>query len=114
MARSTTKRTRRRSVRCARRRRLDRHAAGGALDHRVVRQGPRHSTRRTGRLHPRGMATRSTPLPERDRFLTSVGALRDWLAYVGRDATWRIALASMFGCASTQVPLPNDTPLARG
>jgi hypothetical protein len=62
------------------------------------------------------MATRSTtpPEPERDRFLASVGALRDWLAYLGRDATWRIALASVFGCASTQVPLPNDTALARG
>lgn len=51
----------------------------------------------------------------RARSVSDVGrALRDWLAYIGRDATWRLALASMFGCASTQVPLPNDTSLARG
>ena len=60
------------------------------------------------------MAARSTHPPERDWFLKSFGALRDGLTYLGRDATWRIALASVFGCISTQVPLPNDTALARG
>jgi len=60
------------------------------------------------------MVTGSTPPPERDRFLATAGALRDWLTYIGREATWRIALASVFGCASTQTPLPNDTALARG
>lgn len=36
------------------------------------------------------------------------------LGYIGRDATWRVALASVYGCISTQVPLPNDTAFARG
>jgi hypothetical protein len=67
----------------------------------------------------RSMATRSTRPPERDRplehdrFLESFGALWDWIKYVGRDATWRVALASIFGCVSTQIPLPNDTAFAR-
>lgn len=78
-------------------------------------RGVRRSTRGAAGSHRGGMVTRrSTPPPERDRFLETAGALRDWLAYIGRDATWRIALASVFGCASTQVPLPNDTALARG
>jgi hypothetical protein len=59
------------------------------------------------------MATRSIRPPERDRFLDSVGALRDWLKYIVRDATWRVALASAFGCVSTQIPLPNDTAFAQ-
>lgn len=67
----------------------------------------------------RSTATRSTRPPEldrppeRDRFLESFGALWDWIKYVGRDATWRVALASIFGCVSTQIPLPNDTAFAR-
>ncbi|HWO20724.1 MAG TPA: hypothetical protein VNO30_18280 [Kofleriaceae bacterium] len=83
------------------------------LDHRGSRRGIRNSTRGAARTHHRGMATRPTLPPERDRFLASVGALRDWINDVGREATWRIALASLFWCVSTQVPLPNDTALAR-
>jgi hypothetical protein len=75
--------------------------------------GPDHRGVRRGILNSTGGAARSTPTPERDRFLESVGALRDWLKHIGRDATWRIALASGFGCVSTQVLLPNDTVLAR-
>jgi hypothetical protein len=69
--------------------------------------------RRRGRTSPSGYGHPLDTPPERDRFLASVGALRDWLTYIGRDATWRVALASVFGCGSTQVPLPNDTALAR-
>ena len=87
---------------------------GSGLNHRGVRRGIRRSTHSVAGSHPRDTATRSIPSLERGRFLASVGALREWLTYIGRDAMWRIALATVFGCASMQVPLPNDTALARG
>jgi len=52
--------------------------------------------------------------PPRDQFLALAGVLRGWIKDIGRDATWRFALASMLGCISTQIPLPNDTEVARG
>lgn len=73
----------------------------------------RTSTGSVASPHHGGIASRSVPPPERDRFLASVGALRDWIKDIGRDATWRIAIASMFWCVSTQLPLPNDSALAR-
>jgi hypothetical protein len=45
---------------------------------------------------------------------TVVGALRDLVLHIGRDATWRLALASAFAFATTQLPLRTDTALARG
>jgi hypothetical protein len=65
----------------------------------------------TGATMPERSVERA-PL-DRDRFLASVGALRDWITYTGQNATWRLALASVFGCVSTQVPLANETTLAR-
>lgn len=83
--------------------------AVSGLDHRGVRLGIRNSTRDGSRAHHRG----SPRSPQRDRFLEFAGALRDLLKHIGRDATWRIALAGVLACVSTQIPLPNDTLLAR-
>lgn len=83
---------------------------GSGLDNRGATRKP---TGAATRAQPRGAVTRSTPPPDRDRFLASVDALRGWLTCIGRDATWRVALTSVFGCISTQVPLPNETMLAR-
>lgn len=86
------------------------------LDHRNMRRGIRKSIG-GARAYRRGMSSTRSPervrLREQDRFLESVGVLRDWLKYIGRDATWQVALASAVACVSTQIPLPNDTAFAR-
>lgn len=73
-----------------------------------------NSTGGTARTHHRGMVTRSTRPPERDRFLETVSSLRDLVLHYGRTATWMFTLASAFACASFQLPLPTDNLLTRG
>jgi len=82
-------------------------------DHPRALPGIRKSTGGADRTRHRGMATRSMRPPERDRFLESVGALRDLLKYIGRDVSWRLAISGVFGSIGTQIPLPNDTLFAR-
>ena len=66
------------------------------------------------RIEGRGEPMANKKQHANDRFLASVGALRAWLAHIDRDATWRGALASVFGCAIMQIPLPIDTAFTRG
>jgi hypothetical protein len=87
---------------------------GSGLDHHGVRPGIRNSTGDGSCTHHRRIAIPSPRSPERDRFLEFAGSLRDLLKHIGRDATWRIALAGVLAFVSTQVPLLIDTMLARG
>jgi hypothetical protein len=59
------------------------------------------------------MASRSTRPPDRDLLLANVGALRDLVKQLGRDATWRFTLACAFAWASQQLPMPTDNAVTR-
>jgi len=81
---------------------------------RDMRRGTPDSTGGASRTRHRGTATRSIRPPERDRFLESIGSLRDLVLHYARTSTWMLTLASAFACTSFQLPLRTDNLLTRG